>query len=366
MILRDLTGEDWPQRRVLGGLTFGYQAAEELPEQTPAIRLGVFDGERLVAVAAGRPYTQWWLGRPVEMCGIAGVAVHPDVRGRGLVRQLMAEITDRTEAPISVLYPTAPGIYRGLGWEVVGTLDETVVPLGSLPTRSLSPTRSATGADLPRLHELYVQRGRSGSGLITREGPSFPQGVDGLLDLDVVTVAEQDGLVTGWVSYSRGQGYRHGGPLRVADCVASTAVAMQSLLAGLASWSAVVDAVRWRGSTADLGLACGAPLPAPEQAQPWMLRVLDVRAGLAARGWGVDGATAFATAGAGWRVTVEAGQATVEQQGADGLPSVDARGLALLFAGRDPGLLLRAGLLDRPAPDLSLFAGPPPEIADYF
>ena len=365
-MIRELTGDDWPQRRALGGLAFGYTAPEDLPPETPAIRVGAFEADRLLATAAGRPYTQWWHGRPVEMCGIAGVAVHPDARGRGLVRQLMGEIAARTEAPVSVLYPTAPGIYRGMGWEVVGTLDETLVPLGALPAQPLTPTRSARKEDLPRLHELYTERGRQGSGLLTREGPSFPGGVDGLLDLDVVTVAEEGGRITGWISYSRGQGYRHGGPLRVWDCVASTPVAMQSLLAGLTSWSAVVDHVRWRGSTADVALACGAQVPPPEEAQPWMLRVLDVRAALEARGWGVDGTVAFATDGSGWRVTVSSGTASVEATAAAGLPVLHPRGLALLFAGSDPGRVVRAGLLDRPVPDLALFAGPAPEIADYF
>lgn len=370
MLLREATDADWPQRRVLGGLAFGYTAPEEPPQDTPAVRVGAFDGDRLLGVATGRPYTQWWHGRPVGMCGVAGVAVHPDARGQGLVRQLVAAVLEQTDAPLSVLFPTAPGIYRGLGWEVVGTLDETLVPLSLLPTRGLALTRSARPEDLPRLHALYAERGRTGSGLLTREGPSFPDGPARLLDADpatgVVTVAEEDGEVTGWISYRRGSGYRHGGPLEVSDSVTSTAAGLCSLLAGLASWSAVVDAVRWRGSTADLALVCGRALPPPQVAQPWMLRVLDVPAALSARGWGTDGTAAFAVAGRGWSVAVEAGSASVDQVAADGLPVLSERGLALLYAGSSPGRLLRAGLLDRPAPELALFAGPAPEIADYF
>lgn len=369
MTVRELTAADWPQLRRLSGLAFGYTPSEDPPEETPAIRLGVFEGERLMAVAVGRPYEQWWCGRSVPMCGIASVAVHPDARGRGAVRLLMDAVLERTSAPLSVLFPTAPGIYRPLGWEVVGTLDETHIPLACL-TVTVPPgvtTRSATPEDLPRLHELYAERGRTGSGLLTREGPSFPSGPEGLLEVDVVTVAEQHGQITGWISYGRGQGYRHGGPLRVLDCVTTTPGALAALLSGLVSWSAVVDEVRWRGGTTDVALAVGRTLPAPATAQPWMLRVLDVPAALQARGWRHDGQASFAVDNtAGWALEVRDGRADVTPRSPDGLPRLDARGLALLYAGADVSLLVRAGLLDRPAPELAVFAGPAPEILDYF
>ena len=368
MILRELTADDWPQTRQLSGLAFGYAAPELQPPESPAIRIGAFDGPRLVAIAAGRPYEQWWCGRPVAMCGIAGVAVHPDARAGGLIRPLMDAVVQRSEAPISVLFPTAPGIYRSLGWEVIGRLEETGVPLTALPTQVPAgvTTRSAQPADLPRLHELYGDRGRSGSGLLTREGPSFPQGPEGLLEVDVVTVAEEQGVITGWMTYQRGHGYRHGGPLRLLDAVVSTPSAMTALLAGLASWSAVVDEVRWRGSTEELAWASRAALPPPTSAQPWMLRVLDVAAALESRGWRHDGTASFGVGDEAWRVEAAGGVAQVTAVPNEGLPQLHPRGLALLFAGRDPAALLRAGLLDRPAPELSLFGGPAPEILDYF
>ena len=368
MTVRELSADDWPQLRRLSGLAFGYTPSEEPPTETAATRLGVFDGDRLVAVAVGRPYDQWWCGRVVPMCGIASVAVHPDARGRGLVRLLMAAVVRQTSAPLSVLFPTAPGVYRPLGWEVVGTLDETTVPLSCFVTKPPAgvTTRSAAREDLSRLHELYAERGRSGSGLLTREGPSFPTGPEGLLEVDVVTVVEEDGRITGWISYGRGQGYRHGGPLRVLDCVTTTPGSLSALLSGLVSWSAVVDEVRWRGSTTELALAVGRPVPPPTTAQPWMLRVLDVPAALQARGWRHDGQASFAVDGAGWSVEVHDGQAHVTAVSADGLPQLGSRGLALVYAGADPSLLLRSGLLDRPAPELAVFGGPAPEILDYF
>jgi predicted acetyltransferase len=367
--LRELTDDDWPQRRLLSGLAFGYTSPQEPPaDPIPAVRLGAFDGDQLVAAATGLQYEQWWCGKPVPMCGIAGVAVHPHARGQGLVAALTDAVLERAGAPISALYPTAPGIYRRLGWEVVGSLDDTAVPLTALPSAAPAGVvvRGARQDDLPALQALYAERGRSGSGLITREGPSFPGGPARLLEADVVTVAVEDGQVTGWVGYERGTGYRNGGPLKVQDLVAASPTALQALLAGLASWSAVVDEARWRGSTADLALVLRGPLPAPSAVQPWMLRIVDPAAALTVRGWLHDGTAAFCVDGRGWQVQVEQGTATVTSCDPHGLPVLHRRGLALLYAGLGVGRLLRAGLVDRPAPELALLDGPAPEIADYF
>jgi predicted acetyltransferase len=367
VIVRELHDDDWEQRAALGSLVFGYPRPTEAPPSDGASRMGAFDGSgRLVAAVTGRAYEQWWVGRSVPMCGIAGVAVHPDARGQGLVRRLLDVLLERIEAPVSVLFPTAPGIYRGQGWEVVGTLDDTLAPLTALPQAAEVETRSAAPEDLPAIHALYTGRGRSGSGLLTREGPSFPDGPAGLLGLDVVTVAVEGGRVTGYVSYDRGQGYVHGGPLRVWDCLATSAPAYRSLLASLATWSAVVDCANVRGTRADLETACPAALPAPAKAQPWMLRVLDPVAALGARGYLSDGSASFALAGQGFRLEVIGRKGELTAVPAGDLPALQPQGLALLHAGVAARLAER-GLASRPVPELeALLAGPAPEILDYF
>jgi hypothetical protein len=69
-----------------------------------------------------------------------------------------------------------------------------------------------------------------------------------------------------------------------------------------------------------------------------------------------------------WRLRVGEGHGSLERLGTDrGLPTLHQRGLALAYAGAGTGVLLRAGLLDRPLPDLDIaFAGQPPQILDYF
>src|SRR5947209_2388132 len=127
------------------------------------------------------------------MGGIAGVSVHPDARGRGHASALMRDLLPVMRAagqPISVLFPTGVGVYRPVGWEVVGSLDDT-----RIATRDLKPwraaedvgVRTAMPADVPAIRDLYV--GLGVNGLLTREGPEFPSGAEAVLEHDIVALA---------------------------------------------------------------------------------------------------------------------------------------------------------------------------------
>ena len=302
------------------------------------------------------------------MAGIAGVAVLPENRGQGLVQRLMAEVVRQAEQPISVLYPTASKIYRRSGWEVVGTLDDTVISLSALPRGRGASLRAATVDDASAMRALYDGLGASTSGLLTRDGPSFPEGAVRLLQHDVVTLAVEDGQVTGYLAYDRGRGYRAGGQLRVWDCICATPGALTALVDSVASWSSVAETVRWRGSTRDLAHLMEGAVPVPSEVQPWMLRVLDPIAAVAARGY-EPGTTqaAFSVDGTGFRLEVAGGRGVLVEVPAADLPVVTWQGLALLYAGVASGRLVRNGFVDQPVPALEeAFRGPPPEILDYF
>ena len=149
MNLRELTEEgDLQASHDVSRLAFGGPRGCTVSSDASERRaFGAFDGQRLVAKVALRDYHQWWGGLEVPMVGIAGVATAPEARGRGLVRDLLALALTDAPQPLSVLYPTAPAIYRRLGWEIVGTLDTTRVPIGLLS--GTGTVRAATGADLP-------------------------------------------------------------------------------------------------------------------------------------------------------------------------------------------------------------------------
>lgn len=105
----------------------------------PAIADGrgvaAFDGDRMVGSAMFLDLRQWWQGRPVPAAGVSGVTVAPEYRGRGVGRGLMTALTALMAGrgyPLSVLFPATTGFYRRLGWELAGARYEAKLPARSL------------------------------------------------------------------------------------------------------------------------------------------------------------------------------------------------------------------------------------------
>jgi predicted acetyltransferase len=378
---RLLTDADSDSVWRLSQLVFGWLGGEVPPTLQGQTVVGVDGPGGLIGSARLRSYEQWWGGRRVRMGGLAGVAVHPHARGQGAVRSMVAELLALMrdgQQPVSVLFPTAPGIYRPLGWEVVGSLDDTVVPTGAFRRVAAAgdvPIRTAGPADVPAVAGLYDAYARSTDGLLTRDGMEFPKGAVGVLEHDVVALAEQDGRPAGYLTYARGSGYR-ASELRAWELVAQTPQARAALLGSLGTWDAVSATVRWRGPTDELALALSGSLPPPASVQPWMLRIVDAPAAVAARGFrGGDAEVSFALVdpqvpahARGWRLVVRAGDGRLEPVEDTDLPQLHVRGLALLWSGAAGSeAVVRAGLLDRPLPALDrAFAGQPARILDYF
>ncbi len=404
---------DREQAWALGVLAFGGDPHAVSPPARPGRRsLGVFDGPRLVAKASVLAYEQWWGGRRVPMAGVAGVAVHPDVRGTGVAKRLLAGLEPLMTGQgqvVSALFPTAIGLYRQLGWELVGSLDETVLRTADL--RAVRPAvgvsvRTAAAEDLPQLWRLWQDHAAAGNGLLSRDGPMFPHGAAGVLEAEVVSlgVVQAPGggdRVVGYVSYDRGRGYGPGAGLRVHELVAATGAAAATLVRSLASWDSVVDDVVWRGPVDQLALLLGRSVAPVARNRPWMLRLVDVAGAVAARGYragpaleldlelvgpgsggvGRDPEPAQAAAagesadvgvpnrGVAWRLSVADGVGRLQRVPyRPGLPALHTRGLALLWsASATCALLRRTGLLDGELPGLdAAFAGPAPCLLDYF
>ena len=171
------------------------------------------------------------------------------------------------------------------------------------------------------------------------------------------------------------------GGLTVDLMAAATEDALRSLWSVVGTGSSVVSAVSAYLAPHDPVLWM-----LPEEAghevdqHGWMLRLLDVPAALAARGYpagvtaglvlGVEDPESTANSGR-FRLSVDSGKATVEpaDDAAGGL-SVNARGLAGLYGGRPAAALQRAGLLrgDRETCELAdlVFATSAAYLTEYF
>lgn len=381
-------------------LRLAVEAFGELPPGTPPINLadypfpgrrawGTFEDDRLVARTVARDYHSWFRGVEVPTCGIAGVAVVAERRGAGLLTDLFrAVLADATEQGqvLSTLFPTAPGIYRRLGYELIGSYDTVELPTAELaavrPPEAVT-TRRATAADVPAVRAAYAAWAAGQNGPLTRTGPSFTATDEDLVAAFTgITLAEDaEGRVVGYASWQRGTGYDADATIEVGDLVALTPDAARALWRVLGSFTSVTGRVRVPTSGADPARLV---LPASEWAvtrrHPYMLRVHDVAAALGALPLTGVADLAFAVAGdplgtmdGGYRLRVADGRAACERaEVPDDGAVLTPQGLALAYAGAQSCANLRfAGHLHGGDPTFdatldALLGGRQVHIRDYF
>lgn len=403
--VRELTADDLEASVALGIEAFG-----EIPEGVPrptregypgAGRLwwGAFEADgSLRARMLRREYESWWHGRPVPTSGIAGVAVAAEARGSGLLRDLfravLAASVERGDV-VSTLYPTAPGIYRGAGYEVVTALETVEVPTGELQ-RVRPPagvrTRRATAADIPVVRALYDTWAAAQNGPLTRRGPSFPATDDELVAAftGVTLAVDEADEPVGYCLWNRGRGYGAEARIDVADLIATTADGYRALWRMLGSFASVAPYVHVATSGADVArLQLPTLVWRAVDSHPYMLRLLDVPAAFAALPRSaVRGEVAFrvhqdtvADTDGDYRLHVTDDGVSCASAGrgesgdgaeADDMATFTPGGLALSWSGAQTCANIRmAGLLHggRPEDDAVLdavCAGRPLHVRDYF
>ena len=394
LTVRPLEAADAESSRTLGFEAFGMPtspptepASLDLPGRTYH---GVFAADRMVGRLADRAYDSWFGGVPVPTCGIAGVTIAMEDRGRGALSPLFAAaLTAARErgAVVSGLYPTAARIYRRFGYELVSDYRTISIPTAQLaaaaPPAGVS-TRRATLAELPAVREVYDTWAAAQNGPLTRRGPSFPTTDAELLDdFDGVTVAEDgDGRVVGFASWDRGQHYDERGTLEVSDLLALSADGYRALLRTLGSFASVAPRTKIDTSGDDI-IRQFLPGKAWEtvSSDPYMLAIIDVPGAFSRRAypWFLSARLGFLVADDGanaiagsyrWEVAEGVGTCVAEEHSDD--RTFHPRGLALLYAGVQSCANLRwAGLLtggraEQDAVWDTLFGGRQFHIRDYY
>ncbi|MGB3440006.1 MAG: GNAT family N-acetyltransferase [Actinophytocola sp.] len=343
--------------------------------------------DRIAGTVKVRDYRQFFGGAAVPMGGVANVAVSPAARGHGvanaLIDAILPEMRDRGQC-VSALYPSVPPLYRGRGWEQTGNYERvtlrpehfTMVPR---PSERLV-MRRATKDDLPALHDCYLRFASTVEGMLDRATDSFQ--LEKLLDLDIVDVVPgQDGTVLGYVTGERPEGEK----LTVHDLVADDLETVLVLFTNLARWSGIISEISLRiDDPAWWQLIVPQPVLHDVRNHPWMLRVVDLPAAVAARGWPIAAHLADTSVDievtdehASWqsgrhRLVVEGGKVRCEPGAGNGTVRLHARALGPWFAGSaDTAMLRRAGLIEGDATAarvLDLLTGAPrlPRMADSF
>jgi predicted acetyltransferase len=258
--------------------------------------LGAFEGERLVGVAEVLPFGQFFGGCAVAMGGLSGVSVAPDWRGSGLAKRLctacLETMRERGEV-ISSLYPGTTSLYRGLGWELAGSVAvRKIAPrsLLALPRTERGRTRPMTSADVDSVRACYWRLAQPTNGCLDRAGPLWERLEAAWEDRSGFVFEGEAGRVAGYVVYHQIDGeYSHlGGEFGIVldEMVATTRDAAVALWRLLGSWGSQADQVVFRGAVEEPAL-----LLLPEQESStladfrWMTRVVDAVGAVASRGF---------------------------------------------------------------------------------
>lgn len=379
-------------------LTLAFEAFGDLPPGAPApndaqpfVHRYVAEVDaQVVGRISRRPYDSWFGGTLVSTCGIAGVAVAAEHRGRGLAGRMVTHVLREAEAAgdvISTLFPTAPGIYRGLGYEVVAEQLCLRIPTSHLAVRGECDTaRRATPDDAEAIRHTYERWAQRQHGPLSRRHPAFDVADETLVHTTTgVTVLHDDaGLMTGYVAWNRGTGHGSEATLTITELIALSPGAYRAALRFAHSHAAIASTTEFALSGRDT-VESFLPTSTAQilQRQPYMARILHVCGALSARGYPP------LTADLAFSYTdplLTANTGTYRLRLADGLGLCDAEettqtdverhltpgGLAALFAGargcadlRASGLLVGGDPAEDPLWD-AVFIGPALHIRDYF
>lgn len=329
------------------------------------------------------PIGQWFGGRSVPMAGINTAVIAPEHRTAGvasrLLRQVLGELRDRG-FPLSTLYPSTQPVYRRAGYEQAGVALRYQQPAGALTPRDRGLTvRPLQPGEEPIMHRLYAERARRTAGNLDRGPLMWEWKLDGVHRNRYVV--EREGQPEGYVIFHQGRPPgEQDRDLVARDLVALTPEAGRRLLSFLADHRSTVRHIAWQGAPAE-------PLLFHIQNQDyrvtgygqWMLRLIDARAALEARGYPQALAAELHlelhddvlpwNAGR-FTLTITDGRAEARAGGA-GRVRLDVRGLAALYSGYlTPLELLGTGYIAGPDDDLATlglaFAGPAPWMPDHF
>jgi predicted acetyltransferase len=330
------------------------------------------------------PMAQFFGGRSVQMVGISGVAVAPEMRGTGVAKALMRsaveELSGRGVA-LSALYPTTRRLYRSVGYEPAGTYSELGIPMrdlageaSSLPVRRLGPDDEAG------VRALYRDRAIRRQGHLDRGAYSWRRVLEPREGSARAFVVGEPGAIEGYaIFYEKPTAARLHYDLIVTDLVASTERAYRSLFSLLGQHATLGESVV---------LLTGPGDPVVQRlpdghfkgggVHHWMTRIVDVAAALSARGYRTSDARLemevrddVLRRNAGrWVLAIRDGRGHVERGGGGSL-SLDVRGLAPLYTGHASARDLSAqGLLSADETTLAVadavFEAWAPWMPDFF
>ena len=375
--LRPAISEEMGQFGMLAGYVYGGEygdgpdnlvASATRPEWT----LCAFDGRRLVSSFSTIPFTMRANGVALPIGGVSAVGTLPEYRRRGLVRRIMTRaFADMREGgrPVAALWASQAAIYQRFGYAMASSMCGYAVDTVDIDffdadegDRQIERLDPASGHDLVK--DLYIRFVEKRMGYLHRAQALWVHNTFEQREADgPVHVATSHGPSgpDGYAVYTLREG-RCDHPARSQEIVVRD-LAWLSPGAYRSLWMFfkrhdLVGRVRWTSAPSDDPAVEYFLEPRMLEARDregfWM-RLVDVAAALAGRGWIADGEISLSVRDgplAPWndgsyRLTVSAGVAEVAPCSGDTDIQLSVKALASLYAGRRSAReLSQWGLLD--------------------
>ena len=285
---------DTAARGALSRLAFGSTDPDDPNKpQPPADHVvAAYLDDQLSAAATFHHDGQWICGRPVRMGGVASVAVAPHVRGHGFARAVLRaglHLMHRRGDAISSLYPTTGTLYRSLGWSYSGAYAWARIDIAELPPASACAGHDFEPCGFADAWALYNEVAPTHNGWLARSAMHW---VSSEYDHQHHVGAHGSYLVrrgdhvVGFLAF---EAQRDGGSrfeLAASQLVALDRDAYRAIFGFVQSMGSMARALRTRLPEYVLLATLDHPHRVEQtHAHPFMTRVIDASAAVAARGY---------------------------------------------------------------------------------
>lgn len=250
------------------------------------------DGKRVVGCLVVVPMGHYFGGRVVPTAGIAGVAVALDARGRGVARGMMEHVvleSARKGVALSTLYPATQTLYRRAGYERAGKLCEIRLATSHFTApRTTLVSRTLTEKDHHAVEAAYASSARDRNGYLAR-GPYMWSRVRrprGKATYGIGFFSER-GALEAYVHFllvpsDESAFYT----VVVKDAAATTSRGYDAVVRYIGELRSCGREVELRAGPSDpLLMRLAEPHYEEKSVEDWMVRVVDVKAAIEARGY---------------------------------------------------------------------------------
>ncbi len=303
------------------------------------------------------PMGQWFGGKSVRKAGIAWVGVRPEFRFKGVASFLFLNMFNelRDHYPISMLYPSNLQFYRKMGYDKGGSrfgYEISCRNLGSWPETKDMDMEPADLSDWRIFEQMYDEMASTCNGYLQRSPLLWKRKLSSRGKTLLAYIVKDCGTEAGYIIYRQPLQRE---PLNIVDVCALNVNAGRRIMTFIQGHWPLTSRVTWFGGANDLFFQM---IPNREaiisSSYEWLLRILDVRMAIEARGYPPGFELGFSLEVADdlikenngkYHVEISGGRASVSEALHADLV-IDMRGFASLYTGYlSPWDLYRLGHL---------------------